>query len=474
MSNVTNLKHASVEGLCLDEVQSVLRSAISSTNLGLEEVIRTLDCDAARGDAVLRAMAVAGYIVPGGARGQVFFWTLTPNGNRLALEKKTSRIGSEKVRATIAEVISRARKINLDPNRLQRITLKLFGSALEERDDYGDVDVSIAYHRRKLPVEEQHRIEAALCVRQSAHERRTIFGRVTGAERQDTREIRAALTKGLPQLSLMGDDPMQLGTPFRWLIDHNLEVDTPVEVTEVVVRPNVPSVFMHSSPQTLPAATLMRARHRELAPTTKVPVKGLRIGLEDAARLEEAMWSPRMTADGKLIANDVRDDPCIRFAGFQHLCTIWKEPIGGVLMLKRALEWCDQNKVWVRDLPALVSISRANGQNVIRLGKVGNLIRIKVGPNVQTGSLMPRKRTRVSTIDLAGAYAVARALSKMYVEARCVKMQSFSATMYLPLVGLDRLPDFPSLVRAGTFREVAFPGLLEARLIQKTYEEDAK
>lgn len=71
------LKYTSVEGVSLDESRAVLRSATHRGNLGLEEVIRTLDCDAVRGDAVrgdavLRALAVADYIEPADVRGQLF------------------------------------------------------------------------------------------------------------------------------------------------------------------------------------------------------------------------------------------------------------------------------------------------------------------------------------------------------------------------------------------------------------------
>jgi len=454
MSNAPNSKHPSIEGVTQDEARAVLRSAAGNGNVGLEEVIRILDCDAPRGDVILRAMALAGYIEFADARGQLLCWTLTPSANRLAMEKKRSRIGPEKMRATIAEVVARAEAINTDKDRLQRITLKLFGSALEDRSDYGDVDVSIAFHRRSLPDEEKQRIEAQLCARQSDSERQTFLGRVMGAKLQDTREIRDALKKGLPQLSLMGDDPMELGAPFHWLVDHDLEIDKPVAVTETIIRPNALSA--------LPPVTLVKARHRELSPTRKIPVEGLHIGLEDAARLEAAMWSPRMMGNGEFVANDARDDPRIRVAGFQHLCPIWKERIGGVLMLKRALEWCDENKAWPRDLAPFVSISRGSGRNVIRLGHADELIRFDVGPRVQRGSLMPLNRTRVSKIDLAGAYAVAGALAKIYAEARCAKVQSCHARMLLPLIGTDRLPDFPSLIRKAAFREGAFPGLLEA------------
>lgn len=464
MSNALDSKYPPIEGVTGREARSVLRSAVGRGNLGLEEVIRTLDCDAAQGDAILRAMAVAGYIEPAGACDQLFFWSLTPTGNRLAMEKKRNRVSPEKVQATIAEVVARARLINVDGNRLQRITLKLFGSALEDRADYGDVDVSLTYHRRKLSDEEKHRIETALYSRQSEHQRQGVFGRLTGAELQDTREIRATLKKGLPHLSLMRDDPMELGTPFKWLIDHDMEIDRPVEMIDSIIRPNAPASYILRTPRALPPVTLIRARHRELSPKTKVAAEGLHVGTADVARLDEAMWSPRMTGDGELVANDARKDPRVRFAGFLHLCPIWKESIGGFLMLKRVLEWCNQNRVWVRNLPPFVSISRGSRMNVIRLGLVDELIYFEVGTSGVKGSLMPFNRTRVSKIDLAGAYAVARALEKMYVEARCAMIPSCGATMYLPSVQLDRLPDFPSLARAGAFSEGAFPGLLRATL----------
>lgn len=141
MSNALDSKYPPIEGVTHSEARSVLRSAVGRGNLGLEEVIRTLDCDAAHGDAILRAMAVTGYIEPAGAFDQLFFWSLTPAGNRLAMEKKRNRVSPEKVQATIEEVVARAKLINADRDRLQRITLKLFGSALGDRADYGDVDV---------------------------------------------------------------------------------------------------------------------------------------------------------------------------------------------------------------------------------------------------------------------------------------------------------------------------------------------
>ena len=77
--------------------------------------------------------------------------------------------------------------------------------------------------------------------------------------------------------------------------------------------------------------------------------------------------------------------------------------VGGVAMLKEALDWCDEHKVWVRDLYPGVSIQRSDRTHVIRLGWGHDLIYFNVGGKSPTGSLLPRNRTRVSKIDLAGA-----------------------------------------------------------------------
>jgi hypothetical protein len=173
------------------------------------------------------------------------------------------------------------------------------------------------------------------------------------------------------------------------------------------------------------------------------------------------MWSPKVTREGAFVPNDVRNDKRVKFAGFQHLCPIWKKDLGGVAMLKEALDWCDEHKVWVRDLFPGVSIQRSDRTHVIRLGWGHDLIYFNVGGKSTTGSLLPGNRTRVSKIDLAGAYAVGRALSKMYDESRSAKMPWFSADILLPLVEVDRLPDFPRLHKAGAFKEGAFQGLRE-------------
>ena len=454
-------KHSPVKTVPLELVQAVLRSAINGRSVGLEEAIRTLDCDAHHADLILRQMAEAGYLEPADIFDSLFYWQLTPNGTRLALEPKRKRIGRDKVQTIIAELLARAKVINGDSDRLQRITLKLFGSALEERDDYGDVDVSIAYLRRQLSDIERERIENALKARQSNSDRQTFQGRLMGAERQDTREIMAFLKKGLPHLSLMNDDPMDLGAPYRWLVDHDVKTDRPVDVPDDIVRPNGPSILDQHPRKPLPPITLLEARHRAISANTKVAIDDMHIGLEDAAALEEQMWSPKVTREGDFVANDIRSETRVKFAGFQHLCPIWKKDLGGVAMLKEALDWCDEQKVWVRDLFPRVSIQRSDRTHIIRLGWGHDLIYFNVGGKSTTGSLLPINRTRVSKIDLAGAYAVGRALSKVYDESRCAKMPWFSADILLPLVEVDRLPDFPRLHKAGSFKEGAFQGLRE-------------
>ena len=465
MDQTNNPKHAPIDDVPLETAQLILRAAVRGNSVGLEEAIRVLDCDAHHADHVLRKMAEAGYLEPADVFDGLFFWVLTPNGNRLAHESKRNRIGRDRVQAIISELVIRARTINSDPNRLQRVTLKLFGSALEKRENYGDVDVAIAYLRRQVSDSERARIEMGLKTRQSGSDRQTILGQIMGAERQDTREIKAFLQKGFPQLSLMNDDPMELGIPFRWLIDYDSKADRPIETSRTIIRPNTPSSFDEKPRKTIPSVTLLKAGHRAISSATKVSIDNIHIGLEDAAALEEAMWSPKVTRTGEFIPNDIRSDKRIKFAGFQHLCPVWKNDVGGVAMLREALEWCSENKVWVRDLLPRVSILRSDRTHIIRLGIGREQIYFKVGPVSQTGSLLPRNRTRVSKIDLAGAYAVGRALSKIYSEARCARMPWFCAEIYVPELEADSLPDFPRLLKASKFHKHAFNGLWEGKLL---------
>ncbi len=76
----------------------------------------------------------------------------------------------------------------------------------------------------------------------------------------------------------------------------------------------------------------------------------------------------------------------VKFAGFQHLCPIWKKDLGGVAMLKEALDWCDEHKVWVRDLFPRVSIQRSDRTHIIRLGWGHDLIYSMSAVNRQLGA----------------------------------------------------------------------------------------
>lgn len=252
-------KFPPIEAVSIDEAREIVRSGNCNpgSRLGLAEVMRSLDCDAQRADQVLRAMAIAGYVSPDMSWGKDFRWSLTSLGIRLAVEKKRKRIGRGKVQEIVEELVRRAQTINADPNRLQRITLRLFGSALESRPDYGDVDIAITCHRRNLPEDERKRLTEELEQRQSTSERQTFLGRITGAERQDSREIRAALKQGLPHLSLMGDDPVELGTPFRWLVNHDMENDMPAPVSDAITRP-MPAAMERKEPSLVDAALICK------------------------------------------------------------------------------------------------------------------------------------------------------------------------------------------------------------------------
>lgn len=460
-------KHPPLATLSLLEARAVLKLAAYGDAIGLAEVIAQAECDAARADEILRDLAVAGYLRLEASRISGLVWRRTGQGNRLALEKLRKRIDRNRVDAAIATLTRRAEAINADPERLHRITLRLFGSALEQREDYGDVDVGISWRKRALSDDDGARIAGALAERQPPSAGRDLLGRLFAAERQDKREVRRALLQGLSCVSLMEDDPMELGTPFLQLVDHDLETDQPLAVSGAIVRPNVPDLREETPSASLPAASRIEARRRRLADAGKVPCADLLINFTDAALLEERLWTPAVADDGSLVANDLRHDPRMRFAGFQHLCPVWKRSIGGLEMLRQALEWCDARKVWVRDLAPMISILRSERTHVIRLGTTGwsgDPLVVEVKSTGPDAWLTPRTRTRVSRIDLAGAYATARALARIYSEARCAKAPHFTVNVWLPLTEDDRLPDMPRLIRAGKLPEGGFAGLVSAEI----------
>lgn len=461
----TAVKFPPIDNVSLDDARAILRAASRNDLVGIMDVIRIKDCDAVQADSILRAVANAGYLRAKLKEREKFSWERTALGIQLVLHKKRRRITREQVKSTLSELVKRAQAINSDPERLQRITLQIFGSTLRDQEDYGDVDVSIAFYGRSLDQKDRERITDNLTTRQSESERRTAGGQTLGATLQDRREIRAILTKGLAHVSLMSDKPMELGTPFRWLVNHDIACDLPIDVSDAVSYPDLPSLLDAENSRLLPDKTIMEARHRRTLPEAKVPTNGLHIFMNEAAFLEANCWTPVVTPYGTLAPNDLRHDPTARFAGFQHLCPIWKEPVSGLTMLRRALKWCCDHEVWVRETAPIVSIFSSDREQVIELGMADRRLRVEVGPKSLDSYLMPRNKKHVSKIDLAGAYAVARSLGKIYRETRSAKMPPFSATLLLPSIDLDGLPEFPELLKTGNFREGVFGGLLEAELL---------
>lgn len=73
----------------------------------------------------------------------------------------------------------------------------------------------------------------------------------------------------------MNDDPMDLGTPYRWLVDHDVKTDRPDDVSDDIVRPNGPSILDQYPRKPLPPITLLEARHRTISADTKVAIHDL-------------------------------------------------------------------------------------------------------------------------------------------------------------------------------------------------------
>ncbi|WP_112330824.1 hypothetical protein [Cereibacter johrii] len=247
--------------------------------------MKVLGLDAQAADSALRRLAAAGFLEydqdarrPG--------WSLTGAGRRLALDPLRPRFGRDKADQIIAAVTARARLINSDPDRLHRVKLRLFGSALDtDRHDFGDVDISVDILPRFLETTERERILDLIKGRTPSSATRTIIGGLFAEHAQDSREIKATLKKGLRNLSLMTDDLMELGVPFRVIVDHDLARDVPLEPPQEIVRPNRKPE--EAPPRNLDGVTtILEPRGRIRNPARRVANRDVRLNARDMLEME--------------------------------------------------------------------------------------------------------------------------------------------------------------------------------------------
>lgn len=441
-------KYGPVPGISIAAVQKIARQGLKRGFVGLETVMRVQGCKAIEADAVLRDMAVAGFVTLDTMRkGDRVTWELTVRGRALAMDARRKEITREKAAEILGAVRARACEINRDPDRLHRVRLFQFGSTLQERESYGDVDIAIKLLPRDLPKDQELRIKALLEGRAPESASYSFIGRLFLAAQQDRREIKSILTAGFAALSLTDEDLNDLGASYRVLVDHDTGTDEPVEASGSIVLTNERRV--EDYPQ-VPPVTAVEALRRVRVDHVKVERRLWWQVLSDPEGVEARAFTP--VFDGtKIVPADERKNPELGLAGFQHLCDVWKRDIDGVSMMKLAAEWADENTTgWVRKITLYVECSRSrhsfgyHGSAIVRigLGSIGfgdNCIVVVLGSGGETIKEIMVRDCSLSRLDLAAIYALSRAGQKIYQEfgiekLRPPKTTDVSAGAYIPFM----------------------------------------
>lgn len=454
-----------------DSIVKVLKIGRSNRDeIPLHEVMRIKRCTAPEADGFLRQLASEGYVYAQFTERFVvneLVWTLTKKGRQLALKPRTKPIDREQVDLVLAEVERRAREINQDPTKLHRISLRQFGSTLDEHlQSYGDVDIAVEFMVRKLPQDELTAIKSAL--KKRAPENLNFIGQLLAAENVDKKETLATLRKGLRGLSLMGDDLDELVTDFKWLVDYDVDAEADLPVSSGVVRPNAPAPV--EDIPSLPTETVMPPQRREIAPHTKFAT--FRVDAVDAEKDEAELWIPKMadSSDQHLPTATPDEEQAERnkknrskVAGYRNICPIWRETGTTLDRLRRAFDWCVDHKAWPANCDLFVRMSRDYRTSYICLGMYPGQLWVDIRSNGFSAEINPQTRKNMAINDLAGAYAMASVLADFYRDTGMGKLNGKLVRIALgPLLesDLEAVPDLAKLDRSGTMDWDNFPGLL--------------
>lgn len=405
-------KHPQVPGVEL-AVLKVIFSTERNDFVDAPRAMRLTGMTIAKFDALMHAAAQAGYVrhVTGRNRWDSG-WQIGNKARRLRLDKEGARIGRAQVDRVIAELPTRARALNVDPERRRMIRkICLFGSALHDQPDYGDVDVFIEVAQRPLSRAEWARLDAIWRARASESMKQGIMGAVAG-NATEQRDAMSRLKKGLKGLSVMKDDPESLGTPYRVIFqaDENgreLPVSGQLVVPEkVLAQPDFPElsgqVVTEGGTYVLPSG--FPALHDPIIMT------GIRwVSMQCLWELE-AEWP---------LPSDHRLPGMAALHGAQHLCPAWKGDKPGMQMLVEALAWAEQNGAKAASYPRYLSLQIRDRSRTAWLGNYipgANINR--VADRIDGYVYEDEEGPTTTRADIAAHFAIGVALGKMLDEIR--------------------------------------------------------
>lgn len=353
-------------------------------------------------------------------------WQVGTKATRLALDRMGPRLSRAQADHVIETLIARARAINAEPDHIHRIgRITLFGSALQDQADYGDVDVSVEILRRKLEEPEQDRLEAHWKELAPASQKRAFLGVLPGSS-FDRRDMLLRLKKGLKGLSLMSDDPAVLGTAYRVLYE------TDENSVEIPVSPGIIAPAPGKVPRDFPELS-----YEELTtgPTLVRPT-GLP-GLNEPISLGEVRWITlsdlwQLEGDWPFPAGS-RLESLAAFHGAQHLCPAWKTGAPGLQMLAEALDWARRHGARIGTVTPDLRLSIGAGTRHASLGHRPEGLSVNRSADRVEATLLDGRTGAVTTrADLAANFAVCMALGTLIDETALTGNVETSIHLELP------------------------------------------
>jgi predicted nucleotidyltransferase len=145
-------KNATIAGQPIKRVRELLRRMMGSAHWSDREIADFFHIDDVKAHALIDEMAVRGFLQdseqrPGDSRR---FYECGPQGSRLASARLLKPITRQKADVIIARLQQRVERVNARPELLERVCeVRVFGSYLEERDDFGDIDVAVRTVRKE-------------------------------------------------------------------------------------------------------------------------------------------------------------------------------------------------------------------------------------------------------------------------------------------------------------------------------------
>jgi predicted nucleotidyltransferase len=144
-------KNATIAGQPIKRVRELLRR-MGSAHWSHREIADFFHIDDVKAHALIDEMAVRGFLQESEQRpgNSSRFYECGPQGSRLASARLLKAITRQKADVIIATLLQRVERVNARPELLERVCeVRVFGSYLEEREDFGDIDVAVRTERKE-------------------------------------------------------------------------------------------------------------------------------------------------------------------------------------------------------------------------------------------------------------------------------------------------------------------------------------